>query len=324
MSDSMSETERARVCVPVCVRRADELRPSFEQAAGLADIVELRLDCLDRGQLAVALQRLTELLAGAPGQRFIITYRPRGQGGGCDLSLEERLGFWLELPGRLRGAAGRERAFADVELDLLESPRSDSLDGLFRNFTVICSHHDIQETPDDLSNIFGRKARTPADVLKMAARANSITDCVEVVGLCERARREGRECIAVSMGEAGLLTRVLAPAFGAYLTYGSLDAAQATAPGQVEARALQEMIRAHAVERVEMPALIRHRDERALVAREQRECAHRCAGTVIVESRSLRYALTRLGGRLLLLLGRLGEAEGQRVDCAQYAQASPG
>src|SRR5687768_917554 len=93
---------------------------------------------------------------------------------------------------------------------------------------------------------------------------------------------------------------------------------------QIEARALQEMIRAHAVERVEMPALIRHRDERALVAREQRECAHRCAGTVIVESRSLRYALTRLGGRLLLLRGRLGEAEGQRVDCAQYAQASPG
>lgn len=43
----MTEKQTARVCVPVCVRRAAELRPSVERASEVADIVELRLECLE-------------------------------------------------------------------------------------------------------------------------------------------------------------------------------------------------------------------------------------------------------------------------------------
>lgn len=238
----MRETKGARVCVPVCVRRADELRPSVARAAEFADVVELRLDCLEEGQLPAALGQLAALL-GETRLPFIITYRPREQGGGGDVSLEERLGFWRDLPERLRGVSGHAGAFADLELDLLESPRAESLRELFRGFRVICSHHDFQRTPAGLESLFGRMARTPAEILKVATKANSVTDCVEVLRLCERGRREGREVIAVSMGEAGLMTRVLAPVFGSFLTYGSLDAAQATAPGQIEARALRRLYR---------------------------------------------------------------------------------
>ncbi|HST53104.1 MAG TPA: shikimate dehydrogenase, partial [Pyrinomonadaceae bacterium] len=98
-------------------------------------------------------------------------------------------------------------------------------------------------TPADLGAIYDRMTRTRARVFKIAARANAITDCVGVVRLLERARRDGRELIAVSMGEAGLLTRVLAPSRGSFLTYGSLDAAHATAPGQITARELRELYR---------------------------------------------------------------------------------
>ena len=244
----MSETKQARVCVPVCVRRADELRPSFVRAAEVADIVELRLDCLEEAEFAAALTRLAALL-GEMQLPFIITFRPREQGGGRDSSHAERLSFWRELPARLRDVAGRERAFVDLELDLLESPDAASLGELFQSFRVICSHHDFQETPAGLGDLFGRMARTPAEVLKVATRAGSITDCVEVLRLCERGRSEGRECIAVSMGEAGVLTRVLAPAFGAFLTYGSLDAAQATAPGQIAADELRHLYRVGEISR---------------------------------------------------------------------------
>lgn len=231
-----------RVCVPVCVGRADELRPAAARAAGLADVVELRLDCLGEEQLAAALAQLPALLTET-GRAFIITNRPREQGGGRDAGADERLAFWRTLPASLRGAGGRERVFVDLELDLLESPRAGSLRELFTRFRVICSHHDFRETPAGLGDIFERMARTPADILKIATRANSVTDCVEVMGLCERGRRAGREVIAVAMGEAGLLTRVLAPAFGAFLTFGSLDAARATAPGQVGARELRDLYR---------------------------------------------------------------------------------
>jgi len=238
----MSETKGARVCVPVCVRRADELGPSVRRAAEVGELVELRLDCLDADELPAAQARLGAL----PGETrlpLIITFRPREQGGARDVGLGERLSFWLDATRRLRASSGRDRLFADLELDLLESGRLNPDDDLFRTFRVICSHHDFQRTPADLEEIFGRMARTPAEILKVATRASSITDCLPVMRLCERGRREGRAVIAVSMGEAGLLTRVLAPAFGAYLTYGSLEPAQATAPGQLGASELRDLYR---------------------------------------------------------------------------------
>ena len=36
-----------RICVPVCARSIDQLRDAIERAAEVADITELRLDCLD-------------------------------------------------------------------------------------------------------------------------------------------------------------------------------------------------------------------------------------------------------------------------------------
>lgn len=241
---SFDESGGARVCVPVCVKSAAELRPSVERAAGVGDIVELRLDCLEANGLEAARVRLGDILTKAD-RPFIITYRPKEQGGGVDLSLAERAAFWREVPLWLGGAAGRGRAFADVELDLLESPHADSFGALFESFNVICSHHDFGETPADLEQIYERTARTRAPISKLAARANSITDSVALMRLLERGRREGRGVVAVSMGAAGVLTRVLAPAFGALLTYGSLDPEQATAPGQIDARDLRDLYRVH-------------------------------------------------------------------------------
>src|SRR5215212_3490622 len=122
----VKENGGARVCVPVCVRRASELRPSIERAAEVGDIVELRLDCLEAGELDAARPQLGALLETL-GRPFLITYRPREQGGGVSLSLEERAAFWRGVPLWLRGAGGRGRAFVDVELDLLESTHAGSL-----------------------------------------------------------------------------------------------------------------------------------------------------------------------------------------------------
>lgn len=239
---SFEENDGGRICVPVCVQRAAELRPSIERAAAVGDIVELRLDCLASDELDAARTNLGSLLETL-GRPFLITYRPKEQGGGVNLSLEERAAFWREVPLWLRGATGRGRALVDVELDLLESSHAESLDALCENFTVICSHHDFQETPADLEQIYERTARTRSHISKLATRANSITDSLTLMRLLERGRREGRGVIAVSMGAAGVLTRVLAPAFGGFLTYGSLDAEQATAPGQIDACELRRLYR---------------------------------------------------------------------------------
>jgi 3-dehydroquinate dehydratase / shikimate dehydrogenase len=252
----MKESEQVRVCVPVCVRRASELRAAVVRAAEVAEIVELRLDCLDEDELGAALSQLPQLFEETP-RPFIFTFRPAGQGGRRSLGDGERADFWRTLAERLRGAKADSwpaaRAFADIELDLFESAHGETLSDVFSELLradrlrLICSHHDFQGTPADLGPLFERMKRTPARVLKVATQAERITECVAVLRLLEPARREGREVIAVAMGEAGLLTRVLAPSRGAYLTYGSLDAARATAPGQTSARELRELYRVHSI-----------------------------------------------------------------------------
>jgi 3-dehydroquinate dehydratase/shikimate dehydrogenase len=247
------EESKVRVCVPVCVRHAGELRDSVARAAEVADIVELRLDYLDEDQLEPALDGLAAQLAKTP-RPLIVTFRPAEQGGHRALDIRQRASFWQDFFKWLHETTPNEttptkaRVLTDIELDLFESPHGESLREAFKDEPrLICSHHDFVRTPADLEAIYERMTRTNARILKFAVQAVDITDCVAVMRLLERARREGREMIAVAMGEAGFLTRILAPARGSFLTYGSLDAAQATAPGQVRARELCKLYRVHEI-----------------------------------------------------------------------------
>ena len=114
---------------------------------------------------------------------------------------------------------------------------------------VICSHHDFAGTPVELDKIYERMAATPAHVLKIAVSAGDVTDCIPVFHLLDRARREGREIVAIAMGEAGIATRILGPSRGAFMTYGSLDSSSAVAPGQLSAAALTDLYRIRELDR---------------------------------------------------------------------------
>jgi 3-dehydroquinate dehydratase/shikimate dehydrogenase len=247
---------QGRVCVPVCVRRASELAEATARAAEFADIVELRLDCLEGNQLEASLPELVSLRS-AYTQPFIYTLRTAGQGGACTFGDEERADFWTN---RFRSVGGLLRDgvdFVDFELELLESSSAKGLLEAFARSKVICSHHDFAGVPADLERIYERMSKTPAAVLKIAARAFDVTDCLKLFRLLERARREGRELIAVAMGEAGVATRILGPSRGGFLTYGALDAASATAPGQIDARDLRSLFRVQSIgERTQLLGLL--------------------------------------------------------------------
>jgi 3-dehydroquinate dehydratase/shikimate dehydrogenase len=218
------------------------LREAIARAAEVCDLIELRLDCLeDDAELERAVRELPALFH-ARARPFILTFRSSEQGGHQTSDIERRLRFWTE-----HFASGRERAdYADLELDLaefLQSEEARRTANLIDWNKVVCSYHDFAALPHDLEAIYARMLRTPARILKIAARANDITDCLPVFDLLERARLAGRECIVVAMGEAGLLTRILAPARGAFLTYGALNREHATAPGQATASDLRALYR---------------------------------------------------------------------------------
>lgn len=220
-----------RVCVPVCAKNFAEMEQACRRASEFADIIELRLDCVQDWDFQI------ETFANTISLPLILTFRPAEQGGYRALARPEREAFWArEL---------KPDWLSDIEADLV-------LTNSFDWPRVIVSHHDFSGVPDDLEEIYERLAATPARIVKIAVNANQITDCIRVFHLLDRASKEQRELIAIAMGNAGIATRILGPSRGAYLTYGSLEDESATAPGQVNARQLRPVYRIDEIDRETM------------------------------------------------------------------------
>lgn len=217
-----------RICVSVCEKNLDALAKACERASEWADVIELRLDCLTTlGDLQPILDRVS--------RPVILTFRPAEQGGHRDLDLETRHAFWKTAP---------QTDWRDLEPDLA-TPETDWP-------RVIISHHDFSGVPNNLSQIYERLAATPAAVIKIAVHANDIVDCLPIFNLLDRARADGREMIAIAMGNAGLPTRILGPSRGAFLTFAALQDDSATAPGQITAQKLRSLYRVDKIDRETM------------------------------------------------------------------------
>ena len=235
------KTNAAKICVPVCVARASELAPAIARAAEVADIIELRLDCLLASELDSVKSILGPLIGKAEAP-IILTMRNSEQGGRVLLNLDQRSQFWSSL------GATAENCLKDFELDLAQE-YTRYADKRMDWSKIICSYHDFAGVPSDLEKIYEQMAATEARILKIAVQADDATDCLPVFHLLERAQREGREMIAIAMGPAGIMTRILGPSRGSFLTYGSLDDESATAPGQLTARELREVYRIDRIDR---------------------------------------------------------------------------
>ena len=232
------KTNAPKLCVPICVRRASEISDAFARAAEAADIIELRLDCLGDTEMGAATQNLLKYL-DQTDLPTILTLRPSDQGGHTSWNPQARCSFWsslVELP---------ENCFVDLELDLIQMLAIEKVDKKLPTSgeRVICSHHDFVEVPADLEEIYERMTASPARILKIAVQADDAIDCLPIFHLLQRAQREGRAMIAIAMGPAGVMTRILGPSRGSFLTYGSLDDEGTTAPGQVTAKELREVYR---------------------------------------------------------------------------------
>ena len=233
-----------RICVPVCVRHSDEMPAAMKRAAEAADMIELRLDCLEENELDSVRRLLPEHL-NQLGIPVILTLRSTDQGGSASLDCQSRERFWAsvkKVPGD---------CLIDLELDLAHQLRTEKPDSELPTdwSSVICSHHDFAGLPANLEEIYERMAATPARILKIAVQADDATDCLPIFHLLDRAQNEGRELIAIAMGEAGIATRILGPSRGSYLTYGSLDDESATAPGQLIAKDLRDIYRIEQIDR---------------------------------------------------------------------------
>lgn len=231
------------IAVALPVAKSDAVGRALELAreakAHGADIVEWRVDSLveSRGGLAAAVRLVEE--SPLP---CIVTIRDESEGGGFCGSDDERISAWSAL-----GRAHPAPTYVDIELSALrDSTRmrdaagamhKDAVERNSESPRVILSFHDFRGRPPGLS---GKVAQMWADecasVTKVVWTARTARDNIEAF---EFLRGRAKPTIALCMGEHGLMSRVLAPKFGGFLTYARGDE-HGTAPGQPTVRELIE------------------------------------------------------------------------------------
>ncbi|HEX2640889.1 MAG TPA: shikimate dehydrogenase [Pyrinomonadaceae bacterium] len=222
-----------KICVSVCCCSVDDAVGQIEHAHAVADVIEVRFDCLsdeqfnvrDRQKSQSVLQRIFSLNRKS---RFISTFRPKEQGGKRVMSDEDRAEFW---------GSGYDSDWADLEEDVFE----ESWYWLWDK--RICSFHDFSGVPKDLKSIYERLRATKADILKIAARADDVSDALRIWKILEWGSVDSQSTIPVAMGEAGKWTRILGLAHGAYMTYASPEGGGETAPGQISVTDMIETFR---------------------------------------------------------------------------------
>jgi 3-dehydroquinate dehydratase/shikimate dehydrogenase len=247
------------LCVPITVHDETQAAADAHDAkAGGADLVEFRVDEVFAGDLEAPaggphpeVLMLERLITACP-LPCIVTCRSAAEGGAYDGDDADRVSLYERL-----GTAPPGHAPTYLDLELAAYTRSANLKqkvnlavkhpGQHREVgpSLILSAHDFTGRPADLSRrVLAMQAEPACAVAKVAYKARSLRDNLE---LFELLATRSKPMIALAMGEFGLASRVLAPKFGAFLTFAALRPAAATAPGQPTLRDLLDLYRFRAI-----------------------------------------------------------------------------
>lgn len=220
------------ICTAVKGSTIEEMRKAIYSI--LSNIVELRIDTLkdyyntfqEVKQLVNELHRL--------GKKSIITLREKSEGGEYAGPNDVKLKILTEL-------ASVNPDFIDVELNF---PLLNNLMDKLKNtgIKVILSYHDFSRTPeyDILRDFVKNGLNNGACIVKVITLAKDSSDNVVTLSLCSEWKGK---VISFCMGKKGLVSRILAPFFGAPFTYAYPKGGDPTAPGQISVDEVIELWR---------------------------------------------------------------------------------
>ena len=207
-----------RLCVTVAARTIEEVRRGRDAAD--ADLVELRLDAMERPDVAGALQ----------GRRaaVIVTCRAAWEGGGFKGSEEERRRI-------LESALALGVEFVDVEAAAGFAP---DLIRARNGRGIVLSEHIVGQPPADLRSRYAALRSSGAEVPKLAIQVDTLQDMLPLFDIARNGAGESVSGhVLIAMGSVGVPSRVLAARLGNRWTY----AGDGIAPGQIPAlRLLRE------------------------------------------------------------------------------------
>lgn len=188
---------------------------AIRAAAPLVDYFEVRIDLIGADWPAIAENLI---------RPWIATNRLPAQGGKWNGSENSRLEELLKA---------LELGASIVDLELITPCVGEMVAAVKKKARCLVSHHDFSGTPsfEVLTHIVKRQLAAGADVCKLVTTAKTMDDNLSLLKLYDVFPE--KNLVAFAMGEAGAVSRVLAPLCGAKFTYAALDDGKGSAPGQM-------------------------------------------------------------------------------------------
>jgi 3-dehydroquinate dehydratase/shikimate dehydrogenase len=189
------------LCTVIGRNRHKMIQAEIQEAARQgAQMIELRLDYLTKSP------DFKRLLALKPCP-LIATVRRQEDGG-------RWTGTEAARQMLLRQAVVAGFDWVDLETEVA------TVIGRFKNIKRIVSYHNLREIPDDLEELYLRMCEQDADVVKIAVRAQKVSDNLRVLKLMEN---PPVPTIALCLGDLGFPSRILAAKFGAPFIYAAFN-----------------------------------------------------------------------------------------------------
>ena len=243
---------RSKICVPVTSRSMNHLKEDLrllEMNRDDFDLIEWRADCfevsdnLDIPAVSEAFEIAMKMIRG----RFetvplLFTYRTKPEGG-RGISDGKEYGELL-----LRAAASGIPDLIDIELFTAKTIPEGAASFIGKlhalRVKVIGSSHDFEKTPDEneLYRRLEEMQRIDMDITKLAVMPRCRADAARLIFAAAQMEEErsDRPCVTISMGPAGVLSRVSGPLTGSAITFGTCG--PASAPGQIPAKELKMIL----------------------------------------------------------------------------------
>jgi 3-dehydroquinate dehydratase type I len=216
------------ICIPIMARNNAEALEKMAEASTFADVLELRLDVMERFDLK-------EIIESAANP-VLVTYRSKREGGEGSADYETRTYYLLDAM-----EAGAD--YVDVEFSIPLEWRQ-KIFQMKGSCGLVVSSHLLNGTPqrEKLERIMENMVATGADMVKIVTRARAWEDNFRVLELIPRAQAIGVGIIAFCMGPLGRISRIACPLMGGYMTFASLEKGQESASGQIPARDMKQIL----------------------------------------------------------------------------------
>lgn len=186
-----------------------------------ADVLEFRIDALENPEISEIKKTIEEI-----NFPMIATNRISTEGGSFKGTEEERFEILYECCDLVD--------YVDIELQSNDEYIKKIHD---TGVTTIVSYHDFEKTPK-LSEItyIVEKEQKLGDIAKVAFMPQNLEDTLTILAVLSHCE----DTIAISMGDLGSYTRVMASKFNSPITFAA--GTDVTAPGQIDIETMKSLL----------------------------------------------------------------------------------